>query len=101
MYVGVVVVIVVVVVVVGVTVVGVVVVGVMVVMVVWVGGEGGGGDDDGGDDGRSGDCGGDFGREECFDGLFIWLPLEVGGLPHFQTMWVGTFWLRNAPVLLY
>ena len=72
------------------------------------GGDGGGGGGDGGDghDGGGG-CdgggggGGDFGREECFHGLFMGFPLEVGCLPRFPTGRVGTFWFRNAPVLLY
>ena len=56
-----------------------------------------------GGDGEGGGGGGgiDFGGEECFYGLFMRLPLEVGGLPHFPTMWVGTVWSRNAPMLLY
>ena len=57
-----------------------------------------GGDDGGGDGDEVGD--GDLGREECFYGLFMGLPLEVGGLSHFPTMRVGTFWSRKAPVLL-
>ena len=57
----------------------------------------------GGDGGGSGGCGcdGDFGREECFHGLFMGSPLEVGCLPRFPTGRVGTFWSRNVPVLLY
>ena len=51
------------------------------------------------DGGRGG--GGEVGVEECFDGLFMGLPLVVGGLPYFRTMKVGTFWSRNEPVLLY
>ena len=35
--------------------------------------------------------GGDFGREECFHGLFMGFPLEAGCLPHFPTWGVGTF----------
>ena len=69
----------------------------------WCGGGGGGGD--GGGDGGSGDGGGggggDFGREQCFHGLFMEFSLEVGCLLHFPTGMVGTFWSRNAPVLLY
>ena len=63
---------------------------------------GGGGGSDGGGvvDGVDSGGGGDFGGEECFDGLFMGLPLEVGGLPHFPTMRVETFWSTNAPVLL-
>ena len=63
------------------------------------GGGSGGGGDGGGSGGGGG--GGDFGREECFHGLFIGFPLEVGCLPRFPTGRVGTFWSRNAPVLLY
>ena len=44
-----------------------------------------------GGDGGSFVDGGSFGGEECFDGLFMGLPLEVGGLPHFPMMRVGTF----------
>ena len=69
------------------------------------GGDGhdGGGHDDGGGDGGDGGGGGggDFGRLECFHGLFMGFPLEVGCLPRFPTGRVGTFWSRNAPVLLY
>ena len=66
----------------------------------WVDGSGvgGAGHDSGG--GGTGDGGGDFGGEECFHGLFMGLLLEVGCLPHFLTRRVGTFWSRNAPVLL-
>ena len=66
-------------------------------------GGGGGGDGDGGG-GRDGGGGGgsvNFGREECFHGLFMWFPLEVGYLPRFLTGRVRSFWSRNAPVLLY
>ena len=54
---------------------------------------GGGGDGDGGG-GR--DCGGgggsvNFGREECFHGLFMGFPLEVGCLPRFLTGRVRSF----------
>ena len=52
-------------------------------------------------EGGGGGGGGDFGREECFQGLFIGFPLKVGCLPHFLTGRVGTFWSRNAPLLLY
>ena len=62
-------------------------------------GDDGGGGDGGG--GGGGDAGDDFGWEVFFDCLFKGLPLEVGRLPHFRTMRVGTFWSRNAPVLLY
>ena len=69
------------------------------------GGGDGGSDDGGGDDagGGGGDVGGggDFGREECFHGLFMGFSLEVGCLPRFPTGRVGTFWSRNAPVLLF
>ena len=63
------------------------------------GGDGDGGGGGGGDGGGSG--GGDFGREECFHDLFMGFPLEVGCLNRFLTGRVGTFWSRNAPVLLY
>ena len=59
----------------------------------WVDGGSGGGDA-----GHNG--GGDFSGEECFYGLYMGLLLEMGCLPHFPTRWVGTFWSRNAPVLL-
>ena len=71
------------------------------------GGGGFGGDGDGGHDGGGGGTdgggggGGDLGREECFHGLFMGFPLEVGCLPRFSTGRVGTFLSRNAPVLLY
>ena len=70
------------------------------------GGDGGGGDGGGHDGGCGGGDGGeggngDFGREECFHGLFMGFPLEVGCLHSFPTGRVGTFWSRNAPVLLY
>ena len=71
------------------------------------GGGDGGGDNGGGGSGGSGDDGGgggdDVGRcgGECFDGLLIELPLEVGRLPHFPTMRVRTSWSRIAPLLLY
>ena len=51
---------------------------------------GGGGVIDGHDNGCGDGSGGDMG-----------LPLEVGGLLHFQTMRVETCWSRNTPVLLY
>ena len=38
--------------------------------------------------------------EELFDGLFMKLTLEVGRLPRFPTMRVGTSTSRNAPVVL-
>ena len=63
------------------------------------GGDGGGGG--GGDGGGGHDGGGDFGRKECFYGLFKGFLLKVGCLPHFPTRRAGTFWSRNAPVLLY
>ena len=71
-----------------------------------VSGGDGGGDNGGGGGGGSGDDGGggdDVGRcgGECFDGLLIELPLEVGRLPHFPTMRVRTSWSRIAPLLLY
>ena len=63
------------------------------------GGDGVVGFGDGGGGGGGGN--GDFGREERFHGLFMGFPLEVGCLPHFLTGRVGTFWSRNAPVLIY
>ena len=54
------------------------------------GGDGGGGNGGGGHDGGGGG-GVFFGREECFHGVFMGFPLEVGCLPHFPTGRVGTF----------
>ena len=79
---------------------------------VYVGCDVGGGCEVCRDCGMGGECGvgdgcgvgegcGEFCVGECFDGLFMWLPLEVGCLPRFPTLTVGTFWSRNALVLLY
>ena len=76
---------------------------------------GGGGDvveagDGDGDNGGSGSCdgvgGGDcwgrwWGWGECFDGLFMELPLEVRTPSPFPDDKGWDLWSRNAPVLLY
>ena len=68
------------------------------------GGDGGGGGGDGGgcgDGGGGGGCDGVGGGGKYFDCLLMELPFEVGHLPRFPTLRVGTFWSRIVPVLLY
>ena len=61
------------------------------------GGDGGGGRGDGGVGGGAdgGGGSGDFGVGECFDGLFMGLPLEVGCLLHFPRIRDGTFLVQK------